>query len=121
MPPIARTLLDPPQNSPLGAASQWVELLTAGNLAAVVATIAIAIVGFLMFGGRVDVRCGTLTLLGCFVIFGAPAIAVAVRSLGGDTEMPEVLPPSIPSSFAPPTNASGSTPYDPYAGAAVPR
>lgn len=95
-----------------------------GTLATTIATIAVASVGILVMNGRMPLRRGVTVILGCFILFGAPAIAagllaltsagvatpVASRSASmAETPVPLVVPTSNPQV------------YDPYAGASVPQ
>jgi type IV secretory pathway VirB2 component (pilin) len=121
VPTMADNLLDPSSSSPLFAAAQWFELLFSGSLAAALATIAVAAMGLLMLAGRVDIRRGALTLLGCFILFGASAIASGLRVMSGNNVAPASLTTTAPPSFPPSANSGQTSPYDPYSGAAVPR
>ena len=103
------------------AALSWVEGTLLGTVATVVAVIAIASIGFLMLAGRVDLRHGVRMVLGCFILFGASAIATGIQAgfagtleapppgAGDPVAMPEPTLPAPPPAFA-----------DPYAGASVP-
>ncbi|SES13713.1 TrbC/VirB2 family protein [Sphingobium sp. YR768] len=103
----------------LAAAIGWVQQLLLGSVATVAATLAVAIFGFLLLDGRLNWRQGLRTLMGCFLLFGAPVIAAglmipatSMSSAGaGPTIEPEVTAPPP----RPPEN------YDPYAGAALPQ
>lgn len=88
--------------------------------------VCVAAVGLMMLSGRIDLRRGAGVILGCFILFGAPAIAAALHALAADAPAPAasepvyipppyVPPPPPPAPPAPPRNP------DPYAGAAVPR
>lgn len=114
-------LTDPTGAGALLAAANWVEALVTGTVATIVATIAVAGVGFLMLQGRMPLRRGVGVVLGCFVIFGAGLIANALMALatgdGGEMRAAPV-PVSAPSTpVAPPPQPQV---YDPYAGASVP-
>ena len=74
------SLADVPAESVLGNGASWIEQLISGSLAATLAVIAVAIVGFAMFGGRLPIRRGATVLIGCFVLLGAPAIADGLLS-----------------------------------------
>lgn len=103
----------------------WIVGLLSGSLALGIAIIAVAGIGYLAFWGRIDVRRSATVILGCFLIFGAAAIAFGIRGALGDgtgldgntapTAAP--LPPS-PVAAVPAVNTQ---PYDPYAGAALPQ
>lgn len=122
--------------SSLASAAAWLEGTLLGSIATVIAVIAIATVGFLMLSGRIDWRRGAGTVIGCFILFGAPTIAAgivgAARSGQGDHARapafePMVMPAPNPPASAQPRpvcwtcgNEPSATPSnDPYAGASV--
>ncbi len=91
--------------------------LLTGSASAVVATIAIAAIGLAMFSGKLDARRAMVTVIGCFVLAGAAAIATGIRSQAlGRGPIVANTPPIAPP-IATPLDAPA---YDPYAGAAVP-
>lgn len=106
--------------SAIHGAVLWIQSALLGSLATTVAVIAVAFVGFAMLAGRIDLRRGATIVIGCFILFGAPTIAAGLMRAnefsGGPAEVPVVLAAPPP----PPTVVPPSTPYDPYAGAAVP-
>lgn len=118
------SLADPGQGCALVLAANWVRALITGTPATIIATLAVASIGFLMLRGRLPLRRGLTVVLGCFVVFGASTIAdglvrisdtVSDREEGmplSDIAVAPVLPPSV----APPQPQV----YDPYAGASVP-
>ena len=117
--------IDPGSNA-LIAALAWLQGTLLGTVATTVAIIAIAAVGFLMLTGRIDVRRAAQVVLGCFIIFGASTIAGgiigALQGGGGEPATARSAPPSPPA--LPPAAAvpqASQSPYDPYAGAAVPQ
>lgn len=115
MPP---SLLDPPLSSPIGASVAFVHASALGSLATVVAVLAVVSLGYAMLAGRVPVRRAAIVLIGCFIIFGATAIARTLTALGGE---PHSTVPAMPTSADPlPTPQVAASPYDPYAGASVP-
>lgn len=98
----------------LPAASAWVEQALSGQAAIVLASIAVAALGLALFTGRVSVRRALATLLGCFLLFGAPTIGRSLHALE-TAEAADVgnAPPAVQElPTAPPVN-------DPYAGASV--
>lgn len=123
---VAPSLADPAVSSPFLAAIGWIQGVALGTIATSIALIAVASIGFLMLGGRVPVRRGATVIAGCFVLFGAPAIAAGLLgSLQSKRDIPmrATRPPSplaaaIPRPTPVPTPAPS---YDPYAGAAVPQ
>jgi len=86
-----------------------------------VATLSVAYVGFLMLSGRIEVRRAGQVLIGCFILFGAPAIAGGIRaSLLADSVAAAPLEDAAdmePSAPIVPQSMPRS--YDPYAGASV--
>jgi type IV secretion system protein VirB2 len=106
------------------AAVQWLTGTLLGSLATALAVIAVASFGFLLLVGRIDVRRAMQVIFGCFILFGASAIASGMmsavrRTAGISEEVAAPLPlPTYQSAPLQPANAN--TPYDPYAGAALP-
>ena len=108
--------------SSLVPAIEWIQQTLLGSAATAVAVIAIASVGFLALSGRIDIRRSVTVIIGCFILFGAPAIVAGLQSAiagGGDRAEP-VTPAPAPTFKPPPQQATNAGPYDPYAGAAVP-
>ncbi|THD34428.1 MAG: hypothetical protein E7773_14650, partial [Sphingomonas sp.] len=103
----------------LVAAVQWLQGALLGTVATTVAVIAVAAVGFLMLGGRMDWRRGVTVIVGCFVLFGATSIVAGVRGTTGDA----IAAPAVPPYSAPPPVVRPSpvptAAYDPYAGASA--
>lgn len=104
--------------SALFAAVNWGEQLLMGALGTSVAVLAIAFVGLGMLRGRISPRHCFQIVLGCFVLFGAPAIAsgivrAAASGAGGlsSVDAPPVNKPTLPQK---------APEFDPYAGAALP-
>ncbi len=114
------SLTDPDGAGAVTAAATWVRALVIGTPATILATIAVAAVGFLMLAGRLPMRRAGTVLLGCFIIFGAGHIATALVGLvtvnSGTTSAAsvEAAPPAQVTAPAQPEV------YDPYAGASVP-
>lgn len=122
--PVA-SLLDPPASSVLLADVAWIQGTLLGTLATVLAVIAVAAIGFAMFTGRIDLRKGLTVVVGCFILFGAPAIAAGLleltdREAAVDTR---ASGPPVPLAVVPPPlpTAPKNQLFDPYAGAAVPQ
>lgn len=114
------TLTDPPLGSAIGSATDWVSTLLFGSLATAIAVIAIAWIGFAMLSGRLEIRRGLFVVFGCFLLFGARAIADGLRlsAIGEAVPVRTSVPP--PPTFAqPPAQAIMPDGYDPYAGAAL--
>jgi len=107
-------------SSGLSAVVAWIERLMLGTASTGIAILAVAILGVLALQGRLDWKRGGRVILGCFLIFGAPAIAAGLLGRIGN--------PSVSTSItaeaeidvpfpSPPRNER----FDPYAGAAVQR
>jgi type IV secretory pathway VirB2 component (pilin) len=116
--------LSPDGSNAFVAAVGWLDGLLLGTLASIIAVIAIASIGLLLLSGRVDVRRATKVIIGCFILFGASTIAQGiVRSLASTGEehsiqqAPQAALPVYPVASSRPASSS---PYDPYAGAALP-
>ena len=102
--------------SAIAASVNWIEALVIGSLASSVAVIAVAVLGLRMLGGRAPVASIFRVAMGCFILFGAPAIAAGIigAARGGSGSPAANVPPETPDlSTRPPA-------YDPYAGAAMP-
>lgn len=113
------SLVQPTGSSVLVGAVQWLQGAMLGTVATSLAVIAIALLGFGMLTGRIDVRRAFAAILGCFIIFLAPSIAAGILE-ASKTEVANIsgAPAASPSPL-PSFNASPE-PYDPYAGASVP-
>lgn len=100
------------------ASASWLVSLMTGSVALGLCVLAIAVIGLLMFGGRLPVRDGLRVVLGCFVLLGAPAIAAAFVTAG--QEISQV--PGSPKPPRQPANPREDLPpsaFDPYAGASL--
>jgi type IV secretion system protein VirB2 len=97
----------------------WLEGTLLGTLATTVAVIAVSWVGMLMLAGRLEIRRGLVTILGCFILFGASAIAGGIQAVAGGGGADTLY---VPTSVALPVQqAPGRRENpDPYAGAALP-
>jgi type IV secretory pathway VirB2 component (pilin) len=85
--------LETAEQSSLTAPITWLVDLSTGQIAVIVATIAVAVVGLLMLDGRLDWRHGASVLLGCFLLFGASAISSAFVDFSKNAENSPNLPP----------------------------
>ena len=114
------SLSDPVGSSPIVAVVLWLQNTLLGTIALTVAIVAIASVGFMMLGGRVNVRYGLTVVAGCFVLFGASSIVAGLQSaLSSDGAGPELAAiPASPPVIIPPEPARRP---DPYAGASLPQ
>lgn len=107
---------DPTGGSSLSAAATWISATMLGTVGTSLAVISIAGLGFEMLGGRLSVRRGVTMILGCFILFGAPAIAAAFIALARDTSSAVPVPVHTPSAERP-LPSKAPPPSDPYAGA----
>ena len=115
-----QSLFDQAGASPIGNAAQWLSGTLLGSVAVTLCILAIALVGLLMLGGRLPIKHGLRTIIGCFVIFGAPVIAGALTLTGKEIAGPS----SLPILAAEREDLRDDLPqsnYDPYAGASLRR
>lgn len=103
------------QQSDLVAPIIWLVRLATGQLAAVTATIAVAVVGLAMLDGRLDWRRSARVVLGCFLLFGAATISSAFMAFG-EREPAAVTEKSLESSLPPVAQMPDN---DPWAHAAL--
>ncbi len=106
--------MSPPGTLP--AAALWVQGVLLGTVGTSVAALGIAYLGFAMLAGRVDWRQGLRVVLGCFILFGAPAIVSELTALVRGSEV-AATSNAASADFAPPPSLPHA---DPYAGASVP-
>jgi len=107
-------------SSAILAAIYWLEALLQGSVAIAIAVIAVASVGLMMLTGRLELKNVGRVIFGCFLLFGASAVAQGiVGALHGDlSAVPRDAapspyhPPDAPALKAAPSN------NNPYAGAA---
>ncbi|GLK45535.1 MULTISPECIES: TrbC/VirB2 family protein [Novosphingobium] len=97
----------------------WIAEIMTGPLATIVATLAVATLGLALLQGRLSMRHGAQVILGCFILFGAPFIAMELVRVAphgiraqavfsaSNQQMPDI--PAVPQPNP-----------DPYAGASVP-
>ncbi|MEC7796870.1 MAG: TrbC/VirB2 family protein [Pseudomonadota bacterium] len=117
------TLLPPPpETNALSVAAQWIADVLTGPVATSLAVISIAALGYLMLNGRLDLRRGLRIVLGCFILFGAPTIALGLRNATPALARERQQEPqmSTASALTLPSRMANSS-ADPYAGAAVRR
>jgi type IV secretion system protein VirB2 len=74
---------DPAGSGPIVSALGWLRDTLLGNVATMVAVIAVAMVGFMMLTGRMNWRFGATVILGCFILFGAASIVAGIQSTAG--------------------------------------
>jgi type IV secretory pathway VirB2 component (pilin) len=121
------SLADPSGPAVLASATRWLEATLLGTVATTLAVICVAWIGVMMLSGRVNVRHGITTILGCFLLFGATSIAAGIRcaaqgecSVGG-VPVAEADPITSPFPEVKRTISSSPVEADPYAGAAIRR
>ncbi|MCP5396173.1 MAG: TrbC/VirB2 family protein [Sphingomonadaceae bacterium] len=117
---VQQSLLEAPPASAVGAGAEWVVGLTTGSLALGLAILGMAFLGFLLLSGNLPFRRAGKVVVGAFLLFGAPAIAAALMTFGGEGDAPVPVSPepvveTTPRADLPPAN------YDPYAGASLRR
>lgn len=116
-------LSDPTSAQALVLAGRWVEQALLGTTAAVVATLAVSVVGLLLLQGRLPLRRGASVLIGCFVLFGSATIATGIMNIVGEGS--DEMPYSVTGTVAASLPVTAATPpaqpqvYDPYAGPSV--
>jgi len=110
---------------PLLVAARWLESLLHGQLITVMAVLAVAAVGFRLLTGHLALRRAASVALGCFLLFGASAIARGIVGLTtlNSAPMPALAEPTAVASphFQDPLQPLKSDSVDPYAGASVSR
>jgi type IV secretory pathway VirB2 component (pilin) len=117
-------VLEQPNGVPLVAAVRWLEGLLTGPIATAAAVIAVGALGAGMLTGRIDVARGVRIILGCFILFGAAALAQSVEVMTADN--PAVVGSSSAADIAPglggpaPARSLTAAATDPYAGASMP-
>lgn len=102
------------------AAVTWFQAVLLGAPATAIAIVAVAALGIAIMAGRIDLRRGATTTIGCFILFGAPAIAAGImESLSAETV---AIPVAQTKSVTLPSSpyVSNNPAFDPYAGAAMP-
>src|SRR5690349_2353048 len=115
------SLADPAGADVIAAAAAWLQGTLLGTIATSIAIIAVSSVGLMMLAGRVPVRRGLTVIGGCFVLFGAPAIAAGLQSsLGAGGGVPAArVPAQLTGPPAPAPEPYRAASRDPYAGASV--
>ena len=107
--------------SAIVAAVAWLQGTLLGTVATTVAIVAVSWVGMLMLAGRLEIRRGLTVIAGCFVLFGASAIAGGIQGAVGGPDMATAayVPPAVAPPVPQPPPPRPANP-DPYAGASVP-
>ncbi len=113
-----RSLLEPTGSSSLTVLARWIEGVLLGDLAVILAIIAVALVGLLLVTGRFAARQAAQVAIGIAIVFGAPTIAAGLlgaadRGASPAPQMASSETEASPRGDLPPGN------YNPYAGAAL--
>jgi type IV secretion system protein VirB2 len=109
----------PNQPSALADAVYWVGGILTGSVGTSLAILAIGGVGLAMLQGRLSARDGLRVVLGCFILFGAPAIAQGLAGISRSSSSSISIPtPAPPPKLTPPPTPERDA--DPYAGASMP-
>jgi type IV secretion system protein VirB2 len=74
---------DPQGSGAILSGVLWLQGTLLGNVATVVAVMAVAAVGFMMLTGRMNWRYGATVIVGCFILFGATTIVSGIRAAAG--------------------------------------
>lgn len=101
---------------PIVSSVNWVGQILLGSVATGIAVISVAAVGVAILTGRASRRRAASTVAGCFIIFGASAIAHGLTEPFDDAAMPAS---DSQASLAPIAPLQGLGVYDPYAGAGL--
>lgn len=108
----------PRSDTDIVASVSWFQNLVLGQLGTSLAIVAVASMGLGMLGGHLPARHAARVLAGIFLLFGAPVLASGLlESVQSAQSRGSLEPPTMRDAM--PTTSS--QPYDPYAGAAVPR
>lgn len=119
LPTPQQSLLEYQGGSVFESTIGWINNVLLGELSVMLSVIAVAIFGFVLLTGRLNLRHGGRVVLGIFILLGAPVIASAFATTwGGYAEAsPQVVfeapPTQVSPRQLPPAN------YDPYAGASL--
>jgi type IV secretion system protein VirB2 len=111
---IGSSLFGSPPAPALAEASEWVTGTLFGGLATGLCVIAVAFIGFRLMTGDMAIRDGLRVVLGCFVLLGAPFIALGLQGAAGQSAAPGQAVAATAALPEVPT-----PPYDPYLGASV--
>lgn len=116
---MAPSLFDQPASPVLPTASDWVTGTLFGSLATGLCILAVAFVGLMLMTGRLAIRDGLRVAIGCFVLLGAPLIAIGLRGVADETAMPG-SPQELTIERAPAPAELPPANYDPYVGFSLP-
>ncbi|MGB7372994.1 MAG: TrbC/VirB2 family protein [Pontixanthobacter sp.] len=80
---LAQQTTDPQGSSPIVAGLGWLQGTLLGNVATMIAVMAVAAVGFMMLTGRMNWRFGATVVIGLFILFGASTIVAGIQAAAG--------------------------------------
>lgn len=111
----------PDRSNSIVDAALWIDGMLLGRIATSIAVVAVALLGFAMLMGRIEIRRALSVLLGCFLLFGARGIAEGLRSVAADEGAQPVIAGSPPQVYpnVPVAHGNNTNAFDPYAGTAV--
>lgn len=118
--PTRTDLFAPSDRSSIEAATQWAAELLNGQVATIVAILAVAFVGLQMMSGRYSLKAALRVVFACFILFGSPVIA---QGLIDSVRNAEPAAPLAAAVHAPPVPLPEvapvirANPFDPYSGA----
>ena len=79
---VQRSLFDDTSGtSPVANGVDWIAGLLTGSIAVTLCVLAVALVGFLMLGGRVPAKRSFRVVIGCFILLGSAQIALVLSGL----------------------------------------
>jgi type IV secretory pathway VirB2 component (pilin) len=108
----------------IASSVEWIQDLLTGQLSVALSVLAIALLGYAMLLGRVQLAAAARVVVGCFILSGASTIATTLLATqqSGAVADPPASPPAIQWSEPPPPlpapEATGVNPFDPYANSA---
>ncbi len=117
---VAPSLFDAPASPALASVSDWITGTLLGTVAIGLCVVAVAFVGLMLMTGRVPVREAARVVLGCFILLGAPAIALGLQSVAEGAALPGIQTAPVASETPVPAPLPPAN-YDPYAGASLRR
>ena len=114
------SLFEPSGASSLESSASWLGSIMFGEIALTLCVIAVVMIGLAMLSGRISLVRSGLTVVGCFVLIGAPGLAAALMSVPDRSQSRAVviLPPQAEQ--IPPRPELPPVRSDPYAGASLP-
>ena len=119
MEPLADLSTSNHYGSVFGAATAWLVELLAGSSVTILATVAIAILGYSVVIGQGTVRSGGRVVIGCFILLGAASITNGLVDIVESDVQPLPAIESQPVEFPEPVfkpAPQSVNPFDPYSG-----